>query len=507
MKDQKKGGILLSYCNIALSMCINIVLTPMMITALSDETYSIYKIMQSLSGPLIIFNLGLATVTARYVAKYRVVGDEFKKEKENALAMALIVAVVMAVLVLLVSILLIQLIPYLYGSNYDDQQIMLAKQLFFLFAVSAGLTIISDVYKGCVSGCERFVFANGLRTMQLLIKLALTVVFLKLGMGALAVAAIELINTVLGLVSLIGYSKWGLREQIKLHSWDKVEFCNMLTFSVAILLQAIINQVNNNMDVMILGAMLDQKYVITMYSSALSIYTIYNSMISTFSSVFYPSAVRLVECRESGIKLTDFVIRLGRVQAMIAVATLGAFALFGANFIRIWIGQIYENAYHVALIIMIPVTIPLVQNGCLAILDAKMKRMFRSVVLFLMAGINVVISIILIRHIGFWGAAVGTAISLIVGHGIIMNIYYKRVIGLEVVRMFREIFQGILPCGILSMLLCLPLVWLIKDNFSGFIFKCIAFSAVYLAILWKIGMNSSERQVVNKLFKGFLNKK
>ena len=67
------------------------------------------------------------------------------------------------------------------------------------------------------------------------------------------------------------------------------------------------------------------------------------------------------------------------------------------------------------MMLMGPVTIPLVQNVCLSILDAKLKRLFRSATLVIMAVINVILSIILVRFMGFWGAALGTVISLLVG--------------------------------------------------------------------------------------------
>ena len=65
-----------------------------------------------------------------------------------------------------------------------------------------------------------------------------------------------------------------------MYAFRKNDIIAITSFSLAILLQAVVNQVNDNMDTVILGAMVAEKQVITMYSSALSIYTIYNSLIS-----------------------------------------------------------------------------------------------------------------------------------------------------------------------------------------------------------------------------------
>ena len=268
------------------------------------------------------------------------------------------------------------------------------------------------------------------------------------------------------------------------------------SFGSAILLQAIVNQVNNNVDTMILGAYINDKSIITMYSSALAVYSIYNSLISVISNFFLPKATKLVMQNASGTELTDLVIKPGRFQAMIAVGCIFGFSLFGRNFITIWIGEKYLDAYLVTLILMIPVTIPLVENAVISILDASLKRIYRSTVLVIMAVFNVVISVLLISRFGFWGAAAGTAISLIVGHGFLMNIYYAKTFKIEIGRMFISIFKGILPAGLLASLLCLPLSVYLSDTILYFAVKCILFVALYFLFLILFGMNTEEKEMI-----------
>ena len=101
MKNQKSVGILLSYLNTALNMCFNLLMIPMLIGALSDTQYGIYKVMQSYAGPLMMLNLGMSTIVARSIARYRAMADEVgRRDKENTFAMATAVSVVMALLAL-----------------------------------------------------------------------------------------------------------------------------------------------------------------------------------------------------------------------------------------------------------------------------------------------------------------------------------------------------------------------------------------------------------------------
>jgi len=267
-----------------------------------------------------------------------------------------------------------------------------------------------------------------------------------------------------------------------------------------------VNQINNNVDTMILGVYIEEKYIITMYSSALTIYVIYNSLISVITRYFVPQATKLMTKNASGKELTDFVIGPGRFQAVIAVACIFGFALFGRNFIAVWIGERYMDAYGVILLLMIPVTIPLVENAMISVLDAAMKRMYRSLVLVAMAVLNVIVSVWLVKRIGFWGAAGGTALSLILGHGLLMNIFYARTFRIEVFRMFQEIFRGILPAGIFTGLLCAPLAVCVPDTMLLLVVKCGCFAAVYCVFLYRSGLNSGEKGLVQAAVKKLLRK-
>jgi hypothetical protein len=274
----------------------------------------------------------------------------------------------------------------------------------------------------------------------------------------------------------------------------------------AVFLQAVVNQVNNNVDIIILGAKISEKAIITMYSAALSIYTIYNSMITVFSTVYFPQTAKFLVVERSGKELTDFVIRPGRIQSIVAVAVVLGFAVAGRDFISVWIGDKYMNAYYVTLMLLVPVTVPLVENVCISIMDAKLKRTFRSVVLVIMAAINVVLTLIGVKYYGFWGAAAATVISLVVGHIIIMNIYYKKKFGIEVIRMFREIFRGILPAGLLAAALCIPFVIFGGSSFGWLLAEGCTFVALYIAFLFLFGMNDYEKKTAADMLLKFLHK-
>ncbi len=504
--NQKRRGIIISYLNLIMGMVVNIFLTPFLIVSLGDVDYSLYKVMHSFAGPLTMFHLGISTVVTRSIVKYKNSEEYTIRDKKNTMALALMASVAMSMIVIVIGAIMYTRIPSMYGQTYSSVSIQVGQRIFIIFVLSSVLHMLTDAFSGCILGHECYIVSSLIPLIKTVSKCILMIVLLKCQMGVVGVVAVDLILALGVFTFSLFYAVFVLREIPRLTFFDKKQIMEILSFGLAILLQAFVNQVNNNVDTMILGAYVEEKFIITMYSSALAIYSIYNSLISVVTHYFLPQATKLTTQNASGKELTDFIIKPGRFQAMVAVACICGFILFGKNFITIWIGPRYLDAYGVILLLMIPVTIPLVENAAISILDATMKRIYRSIVLVIMAIINVIMSICLVQQIGFWGAAIGTACSLIIGHGFLMNLYYAREFKIEVFRMFGSIFYGILPAGLVSVLTCTPLSLYLPNTIVWFVLKCLCFIIVYGLYLYWFGINKDEKAFIRGVVKKYRNK-
>ena len=116
------------------------------------------------------------------------------------------------------------------------------------------------------------------------------------------------------------------------------------------------------------------------------------------------------------------------------------FIAFGQPFISFYAGDGYEESYWVAVFMMVPNMIPLVQSVCLNIIVAQNKHKFRSLVYLGIAILNVAGTWFLMHtSLGIIGAAIMTGVALIVGQGFIMNWYYWKRTGLEIGRFWHEV--------------------------------------------------------------------
>ena len=155
---------------------------------------------------------------------------------------------------------------------------------------------------------------------------------------------------------------------------------------------------------------------------------------------------------------------------------------------------------------VIPSSIALIENLGIEIQRAQNLHRFRSFAYLAMAIINLVLSVILCQRYGAVGSAVGTAISLIVANGLIMNIYYHKKCNIDILHFFKNIlrvFPGLLlPIAVGAVI---TKTGFVKNVFS-FLVGVAAYTLVYCGSMWLIGMNSYEKQLILNPAKRLLKK-
>ena len=196
-------------------------------------------------------------------------------------------------------------------------------------------------------------------------------------------------------------------------------------------------------------------------------------------------------------ELSALLIRVGRIQYLIISLVLSGYIVFGKDFIRLWAGEEYGDAYYVALLTMIPLAIPLIQNIAFTTILAENKHRFRSILYAIIAVTNVVSTYLVLPYWGIIGAAVCTAVSFVVGNGIIINIYYYRVIRLDAISFWKNIAQQTIVPGILIVIggtlvrYVLPM-----ESFWWFLLWVAVYSVIFAVLTWVFSMNGYEKELI-----------
>ena len=121
--------------------------------------------------------------------------------------------------------------------------------------------------------------------------------------------------------------------------------------------------------------------------------------------------------------------------------------------------------------------------------------------MFVISLINIILTIQLINKIGLIGAAIATAISIIIGPGIIMNIYYYRNVGLNIPYFWKQICP-ILIMDIVMVGVGILLTRIQIDNaWISFILHGVIYVALYALVSYTFVMNQFEKNQIQTLLK------
>ena len=225
---------------------------------------------------------------------------------------------------------------------------------------------------------------------------------------------------------------------------------------------------------------------------------------TAISGVYLPHVTEIVAKNEPVKKLSDLFIKIGRYQYYLLALVASGFIIFGRDFINIWAGKDFEEAYWITLLIIIPFTIDLIQNIGLSIMQAQNRYDFRAKVYFAMGLFNLCLAIPLAKQYGGTGCAFATGLSMFLGNGFIMNWYYLNVTKLDILRFWKEI-------GNISLyIICLTLVgyglynYQNVDSIIEFIMAIAVYTVIYSFVIYTFCMNVSEKEKVLSVVKKIL---
>lgn len=494
--NQLKSGVVLSYVQMVLSNLISIIFTPIIIRILGQDEYGIMSLAGAVIGYLSLLNLGLGSSYNYFYHKRK------KEVKEDGIAklngMYLTIFSVIALVVFIVGMVIIFNARAVLGNEITESELDIAKKLMFISVISMVVTLLATVFGSYIVVHEDFFFSRIVAIIFTVLVNIAKLSLLFLGFRSVSLAVASLVLTILKLLITISYAVKKFNIKFDFSGFQLNMLKSMFAFSFFIFLNQIVDQINWSIDKYIIARFYGAASV-AVYSIGASLNNYYVTISSTISNVFSPRINKMVSVETDNNSLTDLMIKVGRIQFLVLSLIFSGLVFFGEYFIvGYYAGAGYEEAYKIVLILCTPVTIPLIQSMGIEIQRAKNKHKFRSVIYVIMAFFNLGISIPLCKYFGIVGCAVGTAIGIILANVIIMNIYYHKKLGLNMIRFWKSIFK-IIPSEIIPVLFGVFILKVVKiDTLSEFLVFGVLYVLVFFTSVWFLGMNSFEKNLIKE---------
>lgn len=491
--NQRKAGVILSYAGEIVKILVNLVYTPIMLRLLGQSEYGLYQLVYSVVSYLSLLSLGFGSSYLRFYSRYKAQNDEDGVAKLNGMFILIFCSI--SVICILCGTVMVRNIRTIFGTGLTESEYATAKVLMELLIINLALTFPNSVFNCSITAHEKFLFQKLLILLQNLFSPFLTLPLLIMGYGSIGMVSVTTLLTFVLLISNMFYCFKKLHVRFAFHGLKISLFKEMWVFTFFIFLNQIIDQINWSVDKFLLGRFAGTTAV-AVYGVGGQINTLYLQFSSSVSNVFVPKVNRIVAETNDNTELTTLFTKVGRIQFIVLGLILTGFVFFGMPFVNLWAGEGYGASYAVALLLIIPVTVPLIQNLGIEIQRAKNMHKARAVVYLAIAIANVFISISLIKFFGPEGAALGTAISLFAGNIIFMNWYYHARIGMNMFYFWKEIAKFI-PALIAPCVVGIAIMKFV--NITGLV-KLGVFAVVYAAVyglsMYFFGMNEEEKQLV-----------
>ena len=493
--NQLQAGAVLSYISMGLGYLVSIVYTPLMLRLLGQSEFGLYNLVASVVAYLGVLNFGFGSAYMRYYSRYKIHEEREKIAILNG--MFLIIFFLLGIIAAIAGTVLTMNTEIIFGSQLTNLELSKAKLLMMILVINLAISFPSIVFNSNITASEKFVFQKIVQMIKTIANPFVVLPALILGYGSIGmVVTTTLLNITVEIINA-AYCLKKLKMKFSFRSFDFKLMKEMMIFSSFIFINLVIDQINWNVDKFILGRF-QGTVSVAVYGLAAQLNTYYLSIASTISSVFIPRVHKLVAQSASNDELTKLFTKIGRIQFILLSLISSGLVFFGRPFIQFWAGSSYSDSYLIALLLIIPVTIPLIQNIGIEIQRAKNLHQFRSWVYFFIALANVGMSIPLSKSLGGLGAAIGTAISLLIGNGLLMNWYNHTKVGLDMKFFWKQILKFI-PALIIPAITGISMNLYINLNIlSTFLISGTVYLILFCLSMWFFGLNSYEKGLFGK---------
>lgn len=466
---------------------------------LGPSEYGLYSLAISLIGYLTVMDFGFGNAIIRYTAKFRAEGK--LKEQQEMFGMFFLIYLVISVLAFALAWILVVNVEFLFGANMTSTEVSRLRIILMLMAFNLAFNFPMSIWTSVATAYERFLFQKILVIIRSILNPLVMIVLLLYGYKAVALVVLTTIFNVLTLIANYYYCINKISIKLKFAKFNIPFLKEVTIYSFWVFLAFVVDQFLWNTSQLILGATRGTTPV-AVFSVAMQLRVMFYSFSAAISSVFLPRVTMLVANGASNLELSNLFIKTGRIQNLVVSLIVSGFIVFGSQFVDLWAGQFYHEAYWLCVIIFLAVYPSVIQSIAASIMMARNELRYKSLVTLFSAFGGALLSLPFSFKWGALGCTIATSIGIVITYDFILNVYYKRKLMLDIKKFWTQMFKMSIP---VIPIISVGLFVVNRLNLDSFpkLFACIGvFIVLYVPIIYEFSMNYNERL----LFNGIINK-
>jgi O-antigen/teichoic acid export membrane protein len=490
-----KANLITSLGGYFVSAATAFILSPVIIRSLGDGRYGAWSLVADLVGYYSLLDIGITGAVTHYVARFQARND--KAASRSTLSTAFCILSGIGLTAFIAGLGFALAFPYLFksqGVNVREVQTALA-----VMSTAIGIGFPMAVFGASLVGHRRMDIVNVIEIVVRVLSAVVIWGILAHGGKIIAMAVATAVSRCVSWSAMIASCRRLGIQGPAVQFFSRERLKDVIGYGSKNALINISTLIIYRTDSLIIGMFLGMKWI-TAFSIGSMLVLYCSDACSALTRAFTPHLTHL-HSEEKLEQLKQLFLSGIRFSGLLAATTAAYLLAFGKSFIELWVGQQYvtgslQTRSDIIMMVMLAGNFPrLLQSISWQFLFATRNQKF---LLWLTVGeaiANLGLSIILVRHYGPLGVALGTAIPLAITHCVFLPAYVLRKAD---IRVGEYVTEGIGRPVIVGALTYGASCWIIRvvDPVRWPVFIVEAFVALVIGagLVSGLGFGASERR-------------
>lgn len=485
-----------NWAGFAINAVITLILTPFVLRELGDARYGVWVLTLSIIGYYGFLDLGLRGSVNQYLTRYLALDDYGKANECISTAVATLSA--LGALLWGLSIGAAYLAPRIFDLPTGMENEVFWCLLIVGFASAVQFAFFS--FGAVFTATQRFDLANLIGAMSRVLMAGSIYVVLSAGFGLIGISIVTC-----G-ANLIDYLiRWRVAYQLAPRlevSWRGINLARlreMGSFGFWNFLISVSTYIFLHADALVIGLFMPI-VAVTHFALAANLWRQINDVLTPVGQVMFPIATELHARRERG-GLERLYCDGSRLMMLATICIVLIASFWAEDFYRLWVGEKYLSGTpfpSVASLLQVfligTVALYTTNIGGQILLGAGRVRLL-AVSVICEAGLNLVLSLILIRFYGLVGVAASSVFALVLVRLIVIPLILQRYQGLHIKNLLYGVCRP-LAVGVLlaALIVCIRHISQQTEDWLHLILQGILAGTSAVIVVLAVGVTTEERQ-------------
>lgn len=464
-------------------------LMPFLVHHLGDQTYGYWALVGAILGYYGILDFGVVTAVEWHVAK--AIGEEDATAANRAISTSFWVFAVLGCVILVITIILAGLAHWFISIPSDA---VLFRKVILITGLGFAVGFPGRAFLGGLSAHLRWDLISITNQGALLLRTGLIVAVIKAGGGLVGLATVSVVIDFLVFFSFY-IALRRIQDQFTL-SFGLARLTTLkglLPYSLFTFIIKMNDQFRLYIDPVVVTAFVGIGAV-THYAIGQRLSLAFRDSMIALLGMLAPWFGRLFGSRDYAAIRRVFEFGT-RVSVSVATAITCLLLLYGRQFIENWMGKNYLDSYWVLFFLVSAAFFEVSQFPSMSYLYGVSRHRFLAYITLIEAGLNVALSLYLVRIIGIAGVALGTTIPCLAIRLCVQPVYVCRHVGIPLSHYYVALFGRAMFATALGVLLPWALLfrWISRPRMPALfvVIACQCLIAVLTA--YRLGLSNEER--------------